>query len=363
MKTLIIGGAGYIGSHVVLELLDQGDQVTVFDNLSTGSRKNVPDAVRFIKGDILDEQKLQAVFESDHFDAVFHFAALKAAGDSMTDPGSFAKQNISGSINVLNAMVDNSVNKIIFSSSAAVYGYPKYNPIDENHPANPINFYGFTKLEIERLLHWYSELKEIRFAALRYFNAAGYDPKGRITEREYNCANLLPIVMETAAGIRDKVLVFGDDYDTSRRSGTRTMIERVNPEYVAKSYSGGNQLTTQGRDLRHDSTGVRDYIHVTDLATAHIKAMNYLNTENKDLTINLGTGQGYSVLEVINMAKKVSGKNILYEITDRRPGDPAELIATSNIANQLLDWEPEYSELEIILESMWNVYGSILSIG
>ncbi len=319
MNALIIGGAGYIGSHVVLELLDQNHQVTVFDNLSTGSRKNVPDAARFIKGDILDEAALHSVFQSANFDTVFHFAALKAAGDSMTDPGSFAKQNISGSINVLNAMVNNGVKNIIFSSSAAVYGYPKYNPIDENHPTDPINFYGFTKLEIERLLKWYSQLKGIRFAALRYFNAAGYDPKGRITELERNCANLLPIVMETAKGLCEKVLVFGSDYDTP------------------------------------DCTGVRDYIHVTDLATAHTKAMDYLIENNKDITVNLGTGKGYSVLEVINLAKEITGKNIPFTITDRRPGDPAELIATSKIANQTLAWEQEYSDLEMILDSMWHI--------
>lgn len=322
MNSIIIGGAGYIGSHVVFELLNQGHQVTVFDNLSTGSRKNVPASATFIQGDILDEVALQSAYQSSNFDAVFHFAALKAAGDSMIDPGLFAKQNISGSINVLNAMVHNGVKNIIFSSSAAVYGYPKYNPIDEKHPTDPINFYGFTKLEIEKLLKWYSQLKCIRFAALRYFNAAGYDPRGRITELERNCANLLPIVMETAMGLREEVLVFGNDYDTP------------------------------------DGTGVRDYIHVTDLATAHIKAMKYLMIENKDLTVNLGTGIGYSVLEMITLAKDITKRKIPFEITDRRPGDSAELIATSKIANQILNCEPEYSELETILQSMWKVYNN-----
>ncbi|NQU67704.1 MAG: UDP-glucose 4-epimerase GalE [Candidatus Marinimicrobia bacterium] len=320
MNSLVIGGAGYIGSHVVLELLDQGHQVTVFDNLSTSSRKNVPEAVTFIQGDILDESTLQSVFQSANFEAVFHFAALKAAGNSMIDPGAFAKQNISGSINVLNAMVTNSVDKIIFSSSAAVYGYPKYNPIDENHPPDPINFYGFTKLEIERLLKWYSQLKGIRYAALRYFNTAGYDPKGHITELERNCANILPIVMETASGLREKVLVFGDDYDT------------------------------------HGGTCVRDYIHVTDLATAHIKAMNYLTETNEDLTINLGKGKGYSVFEVINLTEDITERKILFEITDRRMGDPAKLEAKSIYAVDLLGWVPEYSELENIIQTMWVMF-------
>jgi UDP-glucose 4-epimerase len=325
MNILVIGGAGYIGSHIVLELLDTGHQVTVFDNLSTGSLKNIPDGVMFIEGDILNEADLTKAFESDTFDVVFHFAALKAAGESMDEPGKYAHHNISGSINILNAMVEYDVKKIIFSSSAAVYGYPEYLPLDENHPTNPVNFYGFTKLEIERILGWYSQLKGLRFAALRYFNAAGYDVKGRISEMEKNCANLLPIVMETAAGTRGKVLVFGNDYDTK------------------------------------DGTGVRDYIHVNDLATAHIKAMNYLDKENKDLIVNLGTGVGYSVLDVINSNKKITGKTVQHQIVERRPGDPDELFAKSHSAEDLLNWKPQYSDLETLLNSMWKMYISVES--
>ena len=220
-------------------------------------------------------------------------------------------------------MVEYDVKKMIFSSSAAVYGYPEYLPIDENHPTKPVNFYGFTKLEIERILGWYSQLKGLRFAALRYFNAAGYDVKGRISEMEKNCANLLPIVMETAAGTREKVLIFGDDYDTK------------------------------------DGTGVRDYIHVNDLATAHIKAMNYLDNENKDLIVNLGTGNGYSVLDVINETKKITGMVLPYKIVERRPGDPDELFAKSHNAEDLLKWKPQYSDLETLLKSMWKMYGGV----
>ena len=321
MNCLVIGGAGYIGSHIVLELLDNGHQVTIFDNLSTGSLKNVPDGVGFIEGDILNDADLVRVFGSDTFDVVFHFAALKAAGESMDEPGKYAHHNITGSINILNAMVEYDVRKMIFSSSAAVYGYPEYLPIDENHPTKPVNFYGFTKLEIERILKWYSQLKDLRFAALRYFNAAGYDVKGRISEMEKNCANLLPIVMETAAGTREKVLVFGDDYDTA------------------------------------DGTGVRDYIHVNDLATAHIKAMNYLDNENKDLIVNLGTGIGYSVLDVINGTKNITQKAVPYKIVGRRSGDPDDLVAKSNYAADLLNWKPQYSDLETLLKSMWEMYG------
>jgi UDP-glucose 4-epimerase len=325
MNCLVIGGAGYIGSHIVLELLDNGHQVTIFDNLSTGSLKNVPDGVGFIEGNILNDADLTKTFESDTFDVVFHFAALKAAGESMDEPGKYAHHNITGSINILNAMVKYDVMKIIFSSSAAVYGYPEYLPIDENHTTKPINFYGFTKLEIERILKWYSQLKDIRFAALRYFNAAGYDVKGRINEMERNCANLLPIVMETAVGSREKVLIFGNDYET------------------------------------HDGTGVRDYIHVNDLATAHIKAMNYLEKEDKDIIVNLGTGIGYSVLDVINETKKITRKNIPYEIVNRRPGDPEKLFAKSHDAEDLLNWKPSYSNLETLLKSMWEMYSIVES--
>ena len=323
MKCLVIGGAGYIGSHIVLELLDTGHKVTVFDNLSTGSLKNVPDGVTFIEGDILNDTDLAKAFESDTFEVVFHFAALKAAGESMDEPGKYAHHNITGSINILNAMVKHDVMKIIFSSSAAVYGYPKYLPIDENHPTKPVNFYGFTKLEIERILKWYSQLKGLRFAALRYFNAAGYDVKGRISEMEKNCANLLPIVMETAAGTREKVLIFGDDYDTK------------------------------------DGTGVRDYIHVNDLATAHIKAMIYLDKENKDLIVNLGTGIGYSVLDVVNGTKNITKKAVPYKNVERRPGDPDDLVAKSLYAENRLKWKPQYSDLETLLKSTWKMYREV----
>ena len=323
MKCLIIGGAGYIGSHIVLELLDNGHQVTVFDNLSTGSLKNIPDGVRFIEGDILNDADLTKTFESEVYDVVFHFAALKAAGESMDEPGKYAHHNITGSINILNAMVEYDVKKMIFSSSAAVYGYPEYLPIDENHPTKPINFYGFTKLEIEKLLSWYSKLTGLRFAALRYFNAAGYDVKGRIIEMEKNCANLLPIVMESAIGSREKVLIFGNDYET------------------------------------HDGTGIRDYIHVSDLASAHIKAMDYLEDENKDIIVNLGTGIGYSVLDVINETKKITGKAIPYQNVERRPGDPDDLVAKSKYANDLLDWKPIYSDLKTLLNSMWKMYNKV----
>ncbi len=319
MNVLVIGGAGYIGSHMVLELCENGHNVTVFDNLSTGHLINIDSRAEFTQGNILNNDDLKDVFNGK-FDAVFHFAALKAAGESMLEPGKYATSNITGTINILNQMVGNNVTNFIFSSTAAVYGMPEYSPVDENHPVNPINFYGHTKLAIEKLLHWYSKLKGIRFGSLRYFNAAGYDINGRIKGLEKNPANLLPIVLETAIGKRDSMDIYGDDYNTP------------------------------------DGTGIRDYIHVNDLATAHLRTLNYIVKTKENLTLNLATGKGYSVLEVIEKMQEIIGKNINYKIIDRRPGDPAELIAVSKLANEYLNWECNYSDIKTILQSMWDIY-------
>ena len=239
MKILVTGGAGYIGSHVVIALCEGGYEVVVLDDLSTGNREAVDNRAEFIQGSTLNNDNVATALNG--VDAVIHLAAFKAAGESMIDPGKYSQNNISGTISLLNAMITYEVDRFIFSSTAAVYGYPKYLPLDENHPLEPINYYGFTKLEIERILKWYGELKGLKYATLRYFNAAGYDPQRRIQFLEKNPANLIPIVMEVASGRREKMEVFGNDYDTS------------------------------------DGTGVRDYIHVTDLATAHVKAIEYLN--------------------------------------------------------------------------------------
>jgi len=318
-EVLVIGGAGYIGSHIVLELCENDYDVTVFDNLSTGHEKNIDHRAELIQGDILNHNELSNIFKKK-YTSVFHFAALKAAGESMLEPGKYAAANIIGTINILNQMVDNKVQNFVFSSTAAVYGMPEYLPVDENHPLKPINFYGFTKLEIERLLQWYSDLKGICFGALRYFNAAGYDTKGRIKGLEKKPANLLPIVMETALGKRDAMDVYGNDYTTS------------------------------------DGTGIRDYIHVNDLATAHVKVLDSLVEKKKNIIINLATGTGYSVLEVIQIAKEITGKEINYNIVERRPGDPAELIAVSKLAKDMIGWECEYSDMMTILQSMWGIY-------
>ena len=317
MKVLVTGGAGYIGSHVVLALCEEENNVVVLDDLSTGNREAVDKRALFIQGSTLNDDDLSKGLND--VDAVIHLAAFKAAGESMIHPEKYSHNNITGTITLLNAMVKQGVNKFIFSSTAAVYGYPKYLPLDENHPLEPINYYGFTKLEIERILKWYGELKGLRFAALRYFNAAGYDSLGRITSLENNPENLIPIVMEVASGRRQKMEVFGDNYDTD------------------------------------DGTGVRDYIHVTDLACAHVKCIEYLN-ENASLTVNLATGESHSVLDVINLTKKISGKDIPFDIVDRRPGDPAKLYAGTNRAFESLNWEAKYSDLKTLLETTWKVY-------
>lgn len=320
MNILVIGGAGYIGSHVVKALLDRGENITVFDNLSSGLRENIFPGTDFVQGDILDKDTVFEVMGRKTYDAVIHLAALKAAGESMELPEKYAENNISGTINILNGITESGIDSVVFSSSAAVYGEPEYIPVDEAHPTNPANFYGFTKLEIERLLRWYESLKGLRFAALRYFNAAGYDVNGVVRGLERNPANLLPVIMETAVGKRDILQIFGDDYET------------------------------------RDGTGIRDYIHVTDLAEAHVLALDYIKEKKRSLTVNLGSEEGISVLEMLETAKTISGKEIPSKIVGRREGDPALLIASSQKAGKLLGWHARYSDVETLVRTSWEVY-------
>ena len=317
-NVLVIGGAGYIGSHVVAALLDNGATVTVFDNLSTGTRENLFPTARFIQGDILDKQALSAAMTGQ--EAVVHLAAKKAVGESMQYPDKYAENNISGTLNVLNAMAENKVKAFVFSSSAAVYGIPQESVLDETCPVAPINFYGFTKLEIERFLTWYDRLKDIRFVSLRYFNAVGYDAAGRVKGLEKNPQNLLPIIMETAAGIRSKMAVFGNDYDTP------------------------------------DGTCIRDYIHVTDLADAHVRALHYLKTGGKSQILNLGTGTGHSVMDMIQKTQELIHRPISFDIAPRRPGDPAKLTVKADAAHTILGWTPRHSSLDEIILSTWRLY-------
>lgn len=319
MKILVTGGAGYIGSHVVYELIDQGHDVTILDDMSLGLEENIDPRSIFVQGSTHSDSDLDSVL-SVGFDGIIHLAAWKAAGESMTNPAKYAHNNLIGTINLLNACDRHRIKRFVFSSTSAVYGNPEYIPIDENHPTEPISYYGETKLQVEKNLKWFSELKGIRFGVLRYFNAAGYDIKGRIKGRERNALNLIPIAMEVAAGIREKVQVFGDNYDT------------------------------------HDGTGVRDYIHVSDLAIAHRKALNYISENDKDLLVNLATGEGHSVLDVINKSKEVSGKDIPFDIVGRRAGDPATVVAVSNRANKVLGWSTKYSDLDTLIRTTWDVY-------
>ena len=319
MKILVTGGAGYIGSHVVYELIDQGHDVTILDDMSLGLEENIDPRSIFVQGSTHSDSDLNSVL-SVRFDGIIHLAAWKAAGESMTNPAKYAHNNLIGTINLLNACDRHGIKRFVFSSTSSVYGNPEYIPIDENHPTEPISYYGETKLQVEKNLKWFSELKGIRFGVLRYFNAAGYDIKGRIKGRERNALNLIPIAMEVAAGIREKVQVFGDNYDT------------------------------------HDGTGVRDYIHVSDLAIAHRKALNYITENDKDLLVNLATGEGHSVLDVINKSKEVSGKDIPFDIVGRRAGDPATVVAVSNRANKVLGWSTKYSDLDTLIRTTWDVY-------
>jgi len=315
---LVVGGAGYIGSHVAYDLNDKGYDTIIYDDLSTGFEGNLDCRSTFIKGSIFDEALLDKALKN--VDTVIHLAALKNAGESMIKPTKYAEHNIYGSLKLIKACIKNNIKNFIFSSSAAVYGKPKYLPVDENHPMNPINYYGYTKLCIEQNLIWFNKIKNLRISCLRYFNAAGYDMNGRIKCKETNSGNLLPIVMEVLSGQRKKLQVYGDDYDTP------------------------------------DGTCLRDYIHVSDLASAHVSAINYLENNSEPLILNLATGNSFSVYDVIKETEITTRKKIEYEVVGRRFGDPDKLYSKSIKANKLLNWEPKSSNLKTIIDSMWRIY-------
>lgn len=323
MKVLVIGGAGYIGSHVVKELMAKGHSVTVFDNLSSGLKQNLFKENGFIKGDILNKKQLDKAF-SKGFDAFIHLAAFKAAGESMIKPEKYSVNNITGTLNILNSAVEHDCKYMVFSSSAATFGEPQYLPIDENHPKNPENYYGFTKLKIEEFMAWYDKLKGLKFAALRYFNAAGYDVDGILYGLEQNPANLLPIVMEVACGMREKMKIFGNDYDT------------------------------------RDGTCIRDYVHVNDLASAHVKALEYISSKNESITVNLGSETGTTVTEMVEAARRITGHPIPADYVERRPGDPANLVASAKKAEELLGWKAKYSDIDTLIDSTYKAYKKFL---
>ncbi len=303
-KILVLGGAGYIGSACVKVLCDQGFSVTVIDDLSTGDKKYIDEKAKFFQKDIAEDKN--AI--DQHYDCVFHFAAHKFAGESMLNATKYSR-NITGMINVLDAMVRHKIPKIIFSSSAAVYGHPQYLPIDEKHPLNPCNYYGFTKLKCEELIDWYSSIHGITYSSLRYFNVVG-DLGLKYQER--SSSNLFPVVMDVLSGKKDKLQIFGNDYET------------------------------------HDGTCIRDYVHLEDLIEAHILAMKQ---EGSDI-FNLGTNTGYTVNEIIEEFEKQLDKKISKELAPRRAGDPARLVASSKKAETTLGWQVKKNLQEMIKSTL-----------
>lgn len=314
---LVTGGAGYIGSHLVKKLKEENKDLIVFDNFEKGHRWAVND-VEVVEGDLRNEKDVENLFENYKIDEIFHFAAFSLVGESMKEPDKYFKNNVCGTLNLLKAMKKHGTRYIVFSSTAAVYGEPENIPITEDQKKEPTNVYGQSKLMIEDALKWYSNLDIIRYVALRYFNAAGAYPDGSIGEDHDPETHLIPIVLEAALGNREKMYVYGNDYPTK------------------------------------DGTPVRDYIHVMDLIDAHIQAMEWMKKNNQSDVFNLGNGQGFTVLEVIKTAEKVTKRKINYEITSRRSGDPAVLIASSNKSKKILNWEPQYPQLEKIISDAWN---------
>ena len=318
MNVLVCGGAGYIGSHTVYELIDRCHSVVVVDSLIKGHKAAVHNDAKFYLGDIRDEKFMDIVFKENNIDAVIDFAAFSLVGESVNEPFKYYENNVYGTLKLLEAMERAGVKKIVFSSTAATYGEPENDIIVESDKTNPTNPYGETKLTVEKMLKWADNAYGIKFVALRYFNAAGAHISGKIGEDHSPETHLIPIILQTALGQREKMFIFGDDYDTP------------------------------------DGTCVRDYIHVTDLADAHIKALEKLFKTNESGIYNLGNGKGFSVKEVIEKAKKVTGKDFKVEIEARRSGDPSTLIASSEKAIKELGWKPKFNTLDKIIETAWN---------
>ncbi len=314
MNILVTGGAGYIGSHVVEELVRQGESVVVFDNLYQGHRDAVDHAAIFIQGDLANRAEIDEVLETYPIDAIMHFASHTLVGESMEKPFLYLGENVTNALNLLQSAVEHGVRKFILSSTANLFDDPEKIPIAATERIVPGSPYGESKFIIERFLHWLDKIYDFRFAALRYFNAAGASEEHG--EDHHPELHLIPIVLEVARGKRDKLIVFGDDYDTP------------------------------------DGTCIRDYIHVLDLAQAHILALRAL--DNGSRTYNLGNGKGYSIMEVVETAREITGHPIPIEIGPRRPGDPDILIADSEQIRQELGWEPQYPDLRSIIESAWN---------
>ncbi|WP_438468172.1 UDP-glucose 4-epimerase GalE [Streptococcus pluranimalium] len=324
MGVLVLGGAGYIGSHMVDRLVETTDEtVVVVDNLVTGHRSAVHSDAKFYEGDLADKDFMRQVFqEHPEVDAVIHFAAFSLVAESMTDPLKYFDNNTVGMVKLLEVMNECGVKNIVFSSTAATYGIPEELPIKETTPQRPINPYGESKLMMETIMKWADQAYGIKFVPLRYFNVAGDKPDGSIGEDHRPETHLLPIVLQVALGQREKISIFGSDYDTK------------------------------------DGTNVRDYVHPFDLADAHLLAVKYLREGNESTAFNLGSSTGFSNLEIVEAARRVTGKEIPLEMADRRPGDPDSLIAESSKARQVLGWKPQFDNIEKIIETAWAWHSS-----
>ncbi len=316
MNVLVCGGAGYIGSHMVTYLLENKHSVVVLDNLQTGHKESLLGG-KFYLGDLKDSDLLNKVFTENKIDAVIDFAANSLVGESVENPLKYFDNNIGSTVNLLKAMRDNDVKYIVFSSTAATYGEPERIPIQEEDKTFPTNPYGESKLAVEKILKWCDNAYGIKYTALRYFNACGAHINGKIGEDHIPESHLIPIILQVALGKREKIMIFGDDYDTE------------------------------------DGSCVRDYVHVSDLASAHLLALERLQSGKESKIFNLGNGTGFSVKEVIDVARKVTGINIKAEIAPKRPGDPATLIASSERALDELGWVPKFNTLETIIETAW----------
>ncbi len=322
MSVLICGGAGYIGSHNVRAFKAHGEDVIVVDSLETGHRASIPEDVKFYEGDIRNGALLDKIFTENKVEAVIHFCAFSLVGESVEEPLKYFDNNVGGMISLLEAMQRNDVKRIIFSSSAATYGEPKRVPILETDETNPTNPYGESKRIMEKMMHWVSERYDIRYVSLRYFNVAGAWHDGSIGEDHRHETHLVPIILQVPMGKREFVTVYGDDYPTK------------------------------------DGTCIRDYVHVEDLARAHILALEYLRKGGESGIFNLGSGEGYSVMEMINAARTATDQNIPVKIGARRAGDPARLIADSTKAHDILHWQPEITKMEDIIATAWKWHKS-----
>lgn len=316
MAILVTGGAGYIGSHTVAELLEQGKEVVVIDNLQTG-HKDALLGGKLYEGDLRDKELLKRLFAENEIEAVIHFAANSLVGESMKDPVKYFDNNVYGTLCLLEAMDKANVRKIVFSSTAATYGEPEKVPIEESDPTHPTNVYGETKLTMERMMAWFDQVLDIKYVALRYFNAAGAHVSGKIGEDHDPETHLVPLILQAALGQRDSIKIFGDDYNTP------------------------------------DGTCIRDYIHVSDLADAHLRAVEYLLGGGDSDVFNLGSGQGFSVKEMIEAVREVTGRDFPVQVTPRRAGDPAVLVASSDKARSVLGWKPSRDNLQDIIGSAW----------